>query len=112
MNNQERLFLAIGGADPELVARSERKRRSQWLPYGLAAAACLTLLLSLGYVLPSLTGPSAVPPDSRNPPAATLPNPPESQNPGGKPLSLPERGPEIGTLRLLRRSPRAKRWIF
>ena len=29
MKNQERLFLAIGGADPELIARSERRRGSQ-----------------------------------------------------------------------------------
>ena len=28
MNHQERLFLAIGEADPKLVARSERRRRS------------------------------------------------------------------------------------
>ena len=31
MNKQERLFLAIGGADPELVARSEQRRRNHWL---------------------------------------------------------------------------------
>ena len=28
MKNQERLYLAVGGADPELVARSEKRRRS------------------------------------------------------------------------------------
>ena len=39
MKNQERLFLAIGGADPELVARSERKRQHRWAGYCLAAAA-------------------------------------------------------------------------
>ena len=36
MKNQERLFLAIGGADPELIARSERRRGSRGLGYIVA----------------------------------------------------------------------------
>ena len=49
MNDQERLFLAIGGAAPELVSRSERKRRSRRPGYCLAAAACLALVLTPGH---------------------------------------------------------------
>lgn len=99
MKNQENLFLAIGGADPELVARSEKSRRTYWLPYGIAAAACLALLATLGHVLPSWTGPAVAPPDSQVPPSVVAPNLPEDQNPGG--AFLPEQGSEIGTLRLL-----------
>ena len=57
MKNQERLYLAVGGADPELVARSEKRRRSRWPEYCLAAAACLALVLTLGRVLPLQTEP-------------------------------------------------------
>lgn len=99
MKNQERLFLAIGGADPELVARSEKSRRTYRLPFGIAAAACLALLVVLGHVLPSWTGPAAAPPDSQMPPSITAPDSPEDQNPDG--TFLPEQGSEIGTLRLL-----------
>ncbi len=101
MNNQERLFLAIGGADLELVSRSEKSRRNRWLPYGLAAAACLTLVLALGHVLPSWTEPPVTHPDIQGPPSITVPNLPENENPNNGQLFLPERGSEIGTLRLL-----------
>ncbi len=98
MNDRERLFLAIGGADPELVARSERDRRKSHLPFGLAAcglaaAACLALLLIR--LLPLWAGPSAVGPDSQDPPEV-----PDA-------LLLPEQGREIGTLRLLSYTPRS-----
>lgn len=106
MKNQERLFLAIGGADPELVARSEKSRRTYWRPFGIAAAACLALLVTLGRVLPSWTGPAAAPPDSQMPPSITAPNLPEGQNPGG--AFLPEQGSEIGTLRLLSYTPESR----
>jgi len=107
MNHQERLFLAIGEADPKLVARSERRRRSHWLPCGLAAAACLALVLALGRIFPFQTGPAVTPPDSQGP-VITVPNLPENQGPGGGQLSLPEQGSEIGTLRLLRYTPESQ----
>lgn len=108
MNNQERLFLAIGEAAPELVARSEKRRRTRWLPCGLAAAACLALLVAWGRVLPSWTGPAITPPDSQTPPAASAPNLPADQNPSGGQLFLPEQGSEIGTLRLLSHTPESQ----
>ena len=111
MKDQERLFFAIGEADPELVERSERKRRSRWPGYCLAAAACLTLVLTLGHVLPSWTEPpAAVTPD---PPAAQDPDtvaPPDQSkpDPGGQRLVLPEQGSEIGSLRLLSYAPQSR----
>lgn len=107
MNDQERLFLAIGGADPELVARSERTRRTRWLSWGLAAAACLTLVLTLGHILPSQTGPAVTPPDGQGPSVA-VPDLPENQNPGSGQLFLPEQGSEVGTLRLLSYTPESQ----
>lgn len=108
MKNSERLFLAIGEADPSFIVRSERRGRSRQLGYFLAAAACLALVLTLGYVLPLRT----------DPPAAGTPDPPLNQgaippdnpspDPGGQPFSLPERGSEIGTLRLLRYTPQSQ----
>lgn len=111
MKAPERLFLAIGGADPELVARSERKRRSRWPAYCLAAAACLALMLTLGPVLPAWTKPPAD--TAPDPPAAQDPNtaaPPENPrpDPDGKRFVLPERGGEIGTLRLLSYAPQSQ----
>lgn len=106
MKGQERLFLAIGGADPELVARSERRYRSRWLYSGLAAAACLALVLAC--VHPAWAEPSVKPPDSPEPSAVTLPDLTENPNPGGRPLAMPEQGPEIGTLRLLSYTPEAQ----
>ncbi|WP_325199008.1 hypothetical protein [Oscillibacter sp.] len=108
MKNQERLFLAIGGADPELVARAERKRRSRWPGYCLAAAACLALVLTAGYVFQQRTVPptvSGVTPELRDP----LP-PVESRkpDPNGARLVLPEQGSEIGDLRLLNYAPQSQ----
>lgn len=96
MNHEERLFLAIGEADPELVARSERSRGSRSLGYGLAAAACLLLVLALGRVLPLGSRPVPAPPDSQTPPVTA---------PDGGGLVLPEQSGEIGTLRLLSYAP-------
>lgn len=108
MNNPERLFLAIGGAPPELVDRSGRRRRSRWGAYCLTAAACLALVLALGRVLPSRTDPVILPPDAQ-PPISTIPDPPEGQkpDPDGARLSLPEQGGEIGALRLLSYAPQS-----
>lgn len=108
MNNQERLFLAIGGADSELVARSERRRRTYWLPSGLAVAACLALLVTLGRGLPSWTEPATTPPDGQTPPSIVAPNLSADQNPSGGQTFLPEQGSEIGTLRLLSYTPEAQ----
>lgn len=104
MKDQERLFLAIGGAEPELVARSERKHRNRWPGYCLAAAACLVLILSLRYVLPLWTETPVTPP------VADIPDPPEGQDqaPGDRQLLLPEQGNEIGTLRLLSYAPQSQ----
>lgn len=110
MKNQERLFLAIGGADPELVERSGRKRRGRWDGYCLAAAACLALVLSLGRVLPSWTGPAAAPPDIQQP-VVTEPDPEETQKPnpeGDQSPLLPPQGSEIGSLRLLSYAPQSQ----
>ena len=45
MNNQEKLYKAIGGASPDLIQRSERRYNQRWRRYGLAVAACLSLVL-------------------------------------------------------------------
>ena len=48
MKGQERLWIAIGGADEALLARSERRsggRAGVWLGWG--AAACLALVLAV-----------------------------------------------------------------
>ncbi len=92
MNNQERLFVAIGDADPELLARSECQRH-RW-PVMLAAAACLLLVLTLGRMLPLWLGPEAEPLDGPASPVGSL--------------CLPEQGSEIGTLRLLRYAPQSE----
>ena len=110
MKDSERLFLAIGEADPTFVARSERRGRSRWPEYCLAAAACLALMLTLGRVFSTWT----------NPPAGTTPDPPVTRDPntteppeGANPdpdaqrFQLPERGSEIGTLRLLSYAPQS-----
>ena len=97
MNAQERLFLAIGQADPELVARSERRRRRPWAWYGLAAAACLVCVLYLR------TAPVVAPPED---PPVTTPEGPVS-TPNGGVLKLPEQGGGIGSLRLLSYAPQS-----
>ncbi len=110
MNDQERLYLAIGGADPELLARSEKRRQSRWPGYILAAAACLTLVLTLRSVLPMWTErPATNPPlETEAPPVPTSPNEQRPPDPDGARLVLPERGSEIGTLRLLSHTPRSQ----
>lgn len=111
MKDQERLFLAIGGADPELVARSERKRRSRWAGYCLAAAACLALVLTAGHVFSLRTIPPAVSDVTPEPPDLQEPLPPAESgkpDPSGARLVLPEGGSEIGTLRLLSFAPQSR----
>lgn len=112
MKDQERLFLAIGEADPGLLTRTERKRRSRWPGYCLAAAACLTLILSLGHVLLSWTGPFAIttpdPSEIQGPDTIVPPDHPEP-DPDGQRLVLPEQGSEIGTLRLLSYAPQSQK---
>lgn len=111
MNNQERLFLAIGGADPELVAQSEGRHRSRWPGYCLAAAACLALVLTLGYVRHMWTEPPTVippdPPVTQDPDAGAPPEHP-TPDPDGSRLVLPEQGSEIGALRLLSYAPQTQ----
>lgn len=111
MTDQERLFLAIGGAEPELVVRSERTRRSRWPGYCLAAAACLALVVTAGRVLPLWTDPPvAVSTESPGTPDPGTESPSENGEPDsdGQMLSLPERGGEIGTLRLLHYVPQSQ----
>lgn len=111
MKDQERLFLAIGGADPVLVARSELRRGSHWPRYGLTAAACLALVLTAAHVLSLRTMPPSVPGVTPEPSDLQEPLPPvESREPDsdGARLVLPERGSEIGTLRLLSYTPQSQ----
>lgn len=104
MRDSQRLFLAIGGAAPELLARSEQTRRSRWPGYCLAAAACLALVLTLGYVRHSWTA-------GTDRPISQLPGavePPRQSSPAVPGLTLPERGGEIGTLHLLSDAPQSQ----
>lgn len=94
MNHQERLFTAIGGADPYLVVRSEKQRRRRWPGYCLAAA-CLALVLTLGHFLPRQPEPVL----SNDPPVST----PIVEEP-----FVPLRSGEIGTLRLLSYAPQSQ----
>lgn len=105
MNAQERLFLAIGEADPELIARSEKTRRTHWLRYGLAMAACLALILTLGRAFVLRPEPPVL---SGDPPPAAEQDPPGDDRTDKGQLSLPEQGSEIGTLRLLRYAPESQ----
>ena len=110
MKDQERLFLAIGGADPAMVARSDRRRGSRGLGYASAAAACLALVLTLSFVFPWRTWPAVTPPDSQGP-TTTVPDPPEVQKPdpeGYQDPLLPPHGSELGTLRLLSYAPQSQ----
>ena len=102
MKAQEKLYSAIGGVDARLIARSDRRRRKRWPGYCLAAAACLTLVLAVGRVLPSRTEPVATPPDTQRPPSGVVTEPNIEQS------YFPERGSEIGALRLLSAAPQSQ----
>ncbi len=106
MNHQEQLFIAIGGADPKWVARSERRRPRRWPGYVLTAAACLALVLAVGYVLPQRTEPAG----PQEPSHVTPPNPPSTDTPDtdGTKSFLPPQGGEIGTLRMLSYAPESQ----
>lgn len=88
---EERLFMAIGGADPALLERSGRtgrRRRALWRG-GLAAAACLAVLCALAF---SARRPAApMPPDGPQMPG-TVPAAPEV-------LALT--GGDVGSLHLI-----------
>ena len=85
MKKHERLFLAIGAADEDLLRRSEesgKRRRLRLWGAALTAAACLALILTA--LLPRLTGGGNVVPPSPSgpddPPAVVAPpenTPPE-----------------------------------
>lgn len=109
MKDQERLFLAIGEAAPELVARSQRARRSRWPGYCLAAA-CLALVLTAGYVFLPWTArfPADVPLDTAEPPNPETPGDEQNPDPDGGRFFLPEQGSEIGALRLLSYAPQSQ----
>ena len=68
---QERLFIAIGEADPALLARSDQARQTKSRParrkWPLATAACLAMLCALLLFLPQKTPP----PDKAAPPEQT-----------------------------------------
>ena len=75
MKKNERLFLALGGVDEDLLQRCENsrgsRRRGLWAGV-LAAAACLALILTA--LLPRTTGedPNIVPPPDNNPPSIPI----------------------------------------
>ena len=85
---QQRIFQAIGGADPALLERSEhrRTRRRGWAPAAGALAACAALALALGRASAPVTPPE-----------------PEVQPPQEEVRTTPLRlaGQEGGTLHLL-----------
>lgn len=94
MNEQERLFAAIGEALPHLIVRSER-RQNYWIRYSLAAAACLALMLTAGSVFIWRTE------------TPVVPLAPVEETPGSDTF-LPPDGSEIGTLRLLSYAPQSQ----
>lgn len=96
MNDQVRIFEAIGGVDPCLVARSER-RRSRRPERCLAAAACLALMLILSYALPL-----------RTEPGQDIVPPPELPGSAGAEMPLPSQGGKTGTIRLLSCTPQSE----
>lgn len=83
MSREERLFQAIGAAEPALVAHSDRRETvSPWRRWALSAAACLTVLVAAGglFVVSSFrcgsASPSAAPAASKpmaSAPAASAP---------------------------------------
>lgn len=75
MREAERLFLAIGAADPALLERSERRRRAPGVRWGgLAAAACLAVVCAL--TVYTVRRPAApVTPDVTPPPNTVRPAP-------------------------------------
>ncbi len=95
MNDQERLFSAIGNVGPDLIARSDDRRQSRWPACCLAAAACLALVLALGFLTPERAGPI------QNDPSIST----EAEDPAAPDSFLPLQGGEIGTLRLLSYAP-------
>lgn len=115
MKDSERLFFAIGGASPELVARSERSSKSpnpfthMICTHSRFLAACLALfflLLVTNNIGPAYGGTPDEPPVEN-------PDPPQTENPtdpasSGGQLVLPEHGGEIGTLRLLSYAPQSQ----
>lgn len=107
MNPQERLFAAVGEADPRLIVRSEKRRRSRWPGYCLTAAACLVLVLTIRNVLPAWTGGDALPPGSQTPVHVEEPGISAGDSTGANAPDtfLPPQGSEIGTLRLLSYAP-------
>lgn len=98
MNNQERLFEAIGSAGPDLIARSERRSRSRWPGYCLAAAACLVLLLAASRFW-SLRPDVSPPPVDQGPDSVPSPNYDSLLSPHGS---------KTGTLRLLSYAPQSQ----
>ena len=89
----ERLFLAIGGADPALLERSRRQEpaRRQWI----AAAACLAVLCAAALLYANRPGPGT--------PGVTPPEPPAVSQPGTTPGTSVQPSGEAagGSLQLL-----------
>lgn len=92
MRREERLFLAIGAADPALLERSERRRRPALRRWGgLAAAACLAVVCALAVYGTRHAAPAVMPPD--------VAPPPDAVQPALEPLALT--GGDIGELHLV-----------
>lgn len=91
MRREERLFLAIGAADPALLERSEEKRRRSSLRWGgMAAAACLAVLCTLAVYAARRPAPPVTP---------DVTSPPEEVQPAPEILALT--GGDIGELHLV-----------
>lgn len=105
MRDPERLYAAIGGAEPELLIRSEQKRRRRWPGYCLAAAACLALVLAAGHILLWRAGQGVMQPDKED---KTGKPPFETAGIDGAGAFLPPQGEQIGALRLLSYAPQSQ----